>query len=550
MAEKIFQKGKADFKKILDEQKKGESDPKFAISNALQEYKDQVERTAGYKSFSKLDKAGIRQNVIDFVDNYSFSSLDSLKGMDFNDALTLQKTTEKQIDEFEGLYNQNILRKEELDYIKETVGRTNEELKNVLKIGTRLTLAFRDFKKELKPLKLAERVGLTKIPIIGRRIERAITAEEEAESSALSIKRALRKKEARIGRKEEDQLDDTLPGTESPRQVSKKTAQKAVQDLFAPTTKPASSLMSKEGMIEEERESDEQFKTSSGLLEDILEENKLTNELLQGKKGGKGLGKGDDGGGFSLLEYLGISSALKTGKGAISKLGNILKSPKTMGRMLMTGAKTALTAVLGVGGTALATIAAVAAPLAGVVYLAKKAGDEYIELMKRGQIRAEDSPQYHSQYVDPYGDESGAGYIPPVPEAPGTYDNTEYLKQLGQQPYTPAELKDLLEKEAGELALKAKQKTLANEQLNQMSLDETILPDTDMVTNKLNKASEISSTGIERTTSTNISGSYNNTVVNNQQNNNNSTNRQENSTPVTIGTDNPDSKSAILTFIP
>ena len=60
-----------------------------------------------------------------------------------------------------------------------------------------MKLAFRDFKKELKPLKLAARRGLTNIPIIGKRIERAIRAEEEGEAESLRIKRGLRKREAR-----------------------------------------------------------------------------------------------------------------------------------------------------------------------------------------------------------------------------------------------------------------------------------------------------------------------------------------------------------------
>jgi len=171
MAEKVFKKGSADFKKILQKQKEQESDPKFAISDALQEYKDQLESTAGYKSFAKLDRAGIRQDIVNFVDDYSITDLDSIKGMEYEDAIRLQKNTDKKIDEFEALFNQGIIREEEIRYIKETVGRTNAELKQILGVGTRLSLAFRDLKKELKPLKLAQRVGLTRIPIIGKRIE-------------------------------------------------------------------------------------------------------------------------------------------------------------------------------------------------------------------------------------------------------------------------------------------------------------------------------------------------------------------------------------------
>ena len=51
----------------------------------------------------------------------------------------------------------------------------------------------------------------------------------------------------------------------------------------------------KEELVEQERESDAQFETTSGTLERILVEAELTNELLGGKKGKKGGGIGYQG---------------------------------------------------------------------------------------------------------------------------------------------------------------------------------------------------------------------------------------------------------------
>ena len=172
---KIFKKAQAsNFKSILKKQKEEETDPKFAISDSLQEFQSQLEASAGYTNQMKLDKANIRQDIINFVIDYTVSDLDALKGMDYDEAKTQASTTEKSIKEFEGLYNKGVLNDEEIIYIKETVGKTNAELKKILGVATRLSLAFRDFKKELKPLKLAKRVGLTNVPIIGKKIERAI----------------------------------------------------------------------------------------------------------------------------------------------------------------------------------------------------------------------------------------------------------------------------------------------------------------------------------------------------------------------------------------
>ena len=282
---KVFKKASAEnFKSILKRQKKDESDPKFAISDSLQEYQAQLEKSAGYTSQAKLNKAEIRQEIIQFVIDYPVMELDALKGMDFDDAKTQQKTTEKTIKEYEGLFKKGIITEEELAYIQETVGKTNIELKKILGLSTKLSLSFRDFKKELKPLKLAKRIGLTNVPIIGKRIERAIESEERAESKGLSVKRALRKKEKKSFIKKGGAGLGALGGKSSGGD-KEDLAQRATRDLFGDQEPSKAAGDSKETAVEEERESDKQFDTSSNLLERILEESELTNELL-GKDSG------------------------------------------------------------------------------------------------------------------------------------------------------------------------------------------------------------------------------------------------------------------------
>jgi len=294
MKSKVFKKANPEnFNKILKRQKEEESDPKFAISDALQEYQSQLEKSAGYQNQSKLNDAKIRTDIVNYVINYGPGDLEGLKGMEFDDAKTLQKTIEKEIGEYEGLNKKGIISDEELIFIKETVGRTNEQLKKVLGLTTRLSLSFRDFKKELKPLKLAQRIGLTNIPIIGKRIERAIESDEQAESKALSLKRRLRTKEAKEQFKTGGQ---STVQTQS--EQREELAREATSSLF---TETPSKSVSKENLVEEERESDKQFETSSGLLEKILIESELTNELLGGKK----RGESDEGVGF-LEKVLGI----------------------------------------------------------------------------------------------------------------------------------------------------------------------------------------------------------------------------------------------------
>ena len=318
-----FKKPRPNFKVILERQKKMEDDEKFAISDSLQEYIDTVSKKAGYQNQDKLDKANIRQEVINFVDNYTIADLDSIKGMEYDEALQLQNSTEKKIQEFEGL---GVLNKQEIAFIKATVGETNKRLGEVLGVSTRLKFAFRDLKKELKPLKLAARLGVTRIPIIGKRIERAIRAEEEGESEALRIKRGLRKREARLGRKEGDA---GVLETPSELQQTKTTAKQVTSQIMGIDSKP-DVFASKEQRVEEERESDTQFETTSEILEKILIESELTNELLGGKKKDKGGLLGGEGGlTEGILATLGIQKFVKFIKGV--KLAGIGTTLATFG---------------------------------------------------------------------------------------------------------------------------------------------------------------------------------------------------------------------------
>src|SRR5210317_40333 len=286
-----FKKVKPDFNAILERQKKFEDDQKFVVSDSLQEYISTIQKTSGYQNQEKLDDAGIRQEVINFVDNYEITDLDTIKGMDYDDVNQLEKTTSKKISEFQGLYDQDVLSKPELDYIKATVGMTNDRLKEVLGLSTRFKFAFRDLKKQLKPLKLLERIGATNIPLIGKKIQQAIQAEEEGESEALRVKRGLRRREARLGRKTGGTgnfIDDAISATGS---KIGGAISKGVKGMLGMSDKPELAPsgvkeFGKEEAIEEERESDVQFKTTSGLLEQLLQEQIKTNELLGGKKGG------------------------------------------------------------------------------------------------------------------------------------------------------------------------------------------------------------------------------------------------------------------------
>tara|TARA_B000000437_G_scaffold209809_1_gene179221 strand:- start:549 stop:2183 length:1635 start_codon:yes stop_codon:yes gene_type:complete len=332
-----FKKVTPNFKTILEKQKQMEDDEKFAISDSLQSYIDDIQKNSGYQNQDKLEKAGIRQEIINFVDNYTIADLDSIKGMDYDEALQLQKSTDKKIDE---TIKTGQLEPEEIEYIKATVGETNKRLGEVLGVSTRLKFAFRDLKKELKPLKLAARVGLTRIPIIGKRIERAIRAEEEGESEALRIKRGLRKREARDTRK----MGDTAPiapNDQSQTQQNKTIAKQTTAGIMGIDNQPVPRA-DREEIVEQERESDTQFETTSGTLEKILAETELTNELLGARN--KRLSEATEDDGFSILEVLGMKKLYD-----FVKAGRVGTLVKNLGAMSVTAGLFAAAAVAGIG---------------------------------------------------------------------------------------------------------------------------------------------------------------------------------------------------------
>jgi hypothetical protein len=279
-----FKEVNPNFEKILADQRKNQKDEKFAISDSLSDYMDKTIREQGFGSMEKLKDAGIRDDVINYVIGYQTGDLDAIKGMDFNEAQQLQADTQKTIQELEGIVNEP-----ELLFIKQTVGKTNARLGELLNVSTRMNLAFRDLKKEFSALKLAERFGLTRIPFLGRPLERAVQAEKAAERRAIGLKQSLARKGLRESIKFGGDTDFDLSMSEdfaTDNQVSERAVKRATGVRPDLATMMGGKEFGKEEAIEEERESDLQFKTQKGLLEDILFEQKKTNELLSGEKTG------------------------------------------------------------------------------------------------------------------------------------------------------------------------------------------------------------------------------------------------------------------------
>lgn len=527
-----FKKPRPNFKVILERQKKMEDDEKFAISDSLQEYIDKVSKGAGYQNQDKLDKANIRQEVINFVDNYTIGDLDSIKGMEYDEALQLQNSTEKKIQEFEGL---GVLNKQEIAFIKATVGETNKRLGEVLGVSTRLKFAFRDLKKELKPLKLAARLGVTRIPIIGKRIERAIRAEEEGESEALRIKRGLRKREARIGRKEGDSGALETP---SELQQTETTAKQVTAGIMGIDSKP-DLFSNKEQRVEEERESDTQFETTSEVLEKILIESELTNELLGGKKKDKG----------GLLEGGGLT------EGILATLG-IQKFVKYIKGVKLAGLGTTLATFGGSIATFAGLLTSVFALPAFLAFLNRPQSEDELKEMKELSQNFSGSAMNEGVTQDDLDRENASRQI--------AIDKGERKKLIarGDLPETVTLEQYTKAKEEADVGNRitswwsGKIKDDEVEKIIQILSNGSTTNQGDMISNssstdlssvttttetKLDNANQITSSGVDRSTTAVDTGSP--IVVNNQVNDNSNTQNKTEYGSTTIGTQNPNDLS-------
>jgi len=534
-----FKKPRPNFKVILERQKKMEDDEKFAISDSLQEYIDTVSKKAGYQNQDKLDKANIRQEVINFVDNYTIADLDSIKGMEYDEALQLQNSTEKKIQEFEGL---GVLNKQEIAFMKATVGETNKRLGEVLGVSTRLKFAFRDLKKELKPLKLAARLGVTRIPIIGKRIERAIRAEEEGESEALRIKRGLRKREARLGRKEGDA---GVLETPSELQQTETTAKQVTAGIMGIDSKP-DLFSNKEQRVEEERESDTQFETTSEILEKILIESELTNELLGGKKKDKG-GLLDGEGGLTegILATLGIQKFVKFIKGV--KLAGIGTTLATFGGSIATFA---------------GLLTSVFALPAFLAFLNRPQGPEELEDMKQKSMDLSSSANNEGVLQEDIDRENADRQIAI------NKDERNKLIKRGDLPETVTLDQYTKAKEEADVGNRitswwsGKIKDDEVERIIQVLSKGSTTNEGDIVTTttstdlssvsnttetKLDNANQITSSGVDRSTTAVDTGSP--IVVNQQVNDNSNTENKTEYGSTTIGTQNPNDLTKSLSNI-
>ena len=271
----------------------------------------------------------------------------------------------------------------ERDYIREQIEPVINELAPLATTFRRLSFAARDFKKQFKPIKLADRF-FGGIPILGGVIKRKIERTEAGEERLKTAEKGVAREKAEAARKlkglDIDELDDTgeLAGT-GPTQGSG-ALEEFVEESQTPSPiisktpeiTPLSDTARKRASGEEEREElqakkDDQYEEQRGLLEMIAESTYESNENLKKLvEAEEGLDVGDAvgtaatvggsaaaGGGAALAAKKFLGGSGPAGKSPSKKLNVVQKAKNVVknnaskaGKVIKTGARFAARAFI------------------------------------------------------------------------------------------------------------------------------------------------------------------------------------------------------------
>ena len=317
----------ADFKKLLKDQKEKKQKEVISIAEATQDFALQTQKDKGYgQAFFRRE--GISNAAVSVVQNFT-NELDGIA-----DA----SEPYKNIKELIGKYN--VLLKElpgsvakgrfsqsEFQYIADVIAPVVRELGGLTGPLLRSRLALRDFVKQFKPIKIADRL-FGKVPIIGGLIKRKIERQEAGEQELRAAERTKQREASREARRGiEDSLaqDDISSGEELLDKVGD-TRPKGTQAGIAKSSGQSATFG--EELAKEKAEKDEEVK---GLFEMIAENTYETNENIKKLVDEAEEDNEKKGGFFENLLGAMLPLAALTGLGgilstAISGLGTTLSS--------------------------------------------------------------------------------------------------------------------------------------------------------------------------------------------------------------------------------
>ena len=266
-----------DFRKLLKEQKEKKQKEVISIAEATQNYALQIQRDEGFgQQFFKRE--GISNAAVSVVQNFT-NELDGIADASepYKNIKELLGKYNVLLKELPGSVKKDRFTEREALYISKVVDPVLRELNSLTGPLLRTRLAFRDFIKQFKPIKIADRL-FGNIPIVGGLIKRKIERQEAGEQELRQAERTKQREASREARRGiEDSLaeDDVSSGEELLDKVGD-TRPKGTQAGIAKSSGQSATFG--EELAKEKAVKDEQVK---GLFEMIAESTYETNENVK-----------------------------------------------------------------------------------------------------------------------------------------------------------------------------------------------------------------------------------------------------------------------------
>ena len=304
------------FSELLATQKKNQSKEVEAIAEATQDYAIQIQRDKGLgANYIKENK--IRNAAVSVVQNFT-GELDAIADNDYEYIKELVIKYNGVLEELTKSEKKGRFQPAEKKYITDIIQPVLTELASLTGPMLRARLAFKEFTKQFKPIKLADRF-FGNVPIVGKMIKKKIERKEIAEKEVRGAERRASQEKARKARAS---IEDQVAGVSEP--------DMPVEDLEGekPTQKAIQSQVSASVAEENAKEAAEKSEEIKGIFEMIAESTYETNENVKKLVDGEKEDQKTKGGILSsLLPLAALTGLGGILSGAITGLGSTLLTP-------------------------------------------------------------------------------------------------------------------------------------------------------------------------------------------------------------------------------
>ena len=317
----------ADFKKLLKDQKEKKQKEVISIAEATQDFALRIQKDKGYgQAFFRRE--GISNAAVSVVQNFT-NDLDGIADASepYKNIKELIGKYNVLLKELPGSVSKGRFSQSEFQYIADVIAPVVRELGGLTGPLLRSRLALRDFVKQFKPIKIADRL-FGKVPIIGGLIKRKIERQEAGEQELRAAERTKQREASREARRgiEDSLAEDDVSSSEELLDKVGDTRPKGTQAGIAKSSGQSATFG--EELAKEKATKDEEVK---GLFEMIAENTYETNENIKKLVDEAEEDNEKKGGFFSNLLGAMLPLAALTGLGAIlsgsiSSLGTTLSS--------------------------------------------------------------------------------------------------------------------------------------------------------------------------------------------------------------------------------